>query len=119
MSFGKPFRAAPVRLGARYQAKTRRARRNRAVQLLAFAAAASMAAVGLLAAVADESGPSAPDQASLSSAARGIAQRSVYYPYCDAARAAGAAPILAGQPGYRPELDRDGDGIACEPYRGQ
>jgi Excalibur calcium-binding domain len=41
----------------------------------------------------------------------------VYYPNCAAARAAGAAPIYAGQPGYRPGLDADSDGIACEPYR--
>jgi hypothetical protein len=39
---------------------------------------------------------------------------SVYYANCTAARAAGAAPIYRGQPGYRPALDRDGDGIACE-----
>lgn len=39
---------------------------------------------------------------------------SVYYPNCKTARAAGAAPIYAGQPGYRPGLDRDGDGVACE-----
>jgi hypothetical protein len=45
--------------------------------------------------------------------------RAVYYPNCDAARAAGAAPIRVGQPGYRPGLDRDGDGVACEPYRGR
>jgi hypothetical protein len=38
----------------------------------------------------------------------------VYYPNCTAARAAGVAPILIGEPGYRPKLDRDGDGIACE-----
>jgi hypothetical protein len=38
----------------------------------------------------------------------------VYYANCSAARAAGAAPIYRGQPGYRPALDRDGDGIACE-----
>lgn len=38
----------------------------------------------------------------------------VYYPNCAAARAAGAAPLYRGQPGYRPQLDRDGDGIACE-----
>jgi hypothetical protein len=43
----------------------------------------------------------------------------VYYPNCDAARAAGAAPIHRGQPGYRPPLDRDDDGIACEPWRGR
>jgi Excalibur calcium-binding domain/Protein of unknown function (DUF1524) len=39
---------------------------------------------------------------------------SVYYPDCAAARRASAAPLYAGQPGYRPGLDRDGDGIACE-----
>lgn len=36
------------------------------------------------------------------------------YPNCAAARAAGAAPIYAGQPGYSAKLDRDGDGVACE-----
>ncbi|MDX2004631.1 MAG: excalibur calcium-binding domain-containing protein [Meiothermus sp.] len=39
---------------------------------------------------------------------------SVYYPSCAAARAAGAAPVRVGEPGYRPGLDRDGDGVACE-----
>jgi len=42
---------------------------------------------------------------------------SVYYRNCDAARAAGAAPLRRGQPGYRPALDRDNDGVACEPRR--
>ena len=37
-----------------------------------------------------------------------------YYPNCAAARAAGAAPLYFGQPGYRPALDGDGDGVACE-----
>jgi micrococcal nuclease len=37
-----------------------------------------------------------------------------YYPNCDAARRAGAAPLHRGQPGYRSGLDRDGDGVACE-----
>ena len=39
---------------------------------------------------------------------------SVYYRNCAEARASGAAPLYRGQPGYRPELDRDGDGVACE-----
>ena len=43
----------------------------------------------------------------------------VFYRNCAAARAAGAAPIYRGQPGYRPEMDGDGDGVACEPYRGR
>lgn len=39
---------------------------------------------------------------------------SVYYPNCAAVRAAGAAPIRTGDPGYSSKLDRDGDGVACE-----
>ncbi len=46
-------------------------------------------------------------------------QPGAYYRYCADARAAGVAPLYAGEPGYRPELDRDGDGVACEPYRGR
>lgn len=42
-----------------------------------------------------------------------------HWPGCNAARAAGTAPIYAGEPGYRPEMDGDGDGVACEPYRGR
>lgn len=37
-----------------------------------------------------------------------------YYENCDAVRAAGAAPISVGQPGYSRQLDRDGDGVGCE-----
>lgn len=33
---------------------------------------------------------------------------------CAEARAAGAAPLYAGSPGYSSKLDRDGDGVACE-----
>lgn len=44
-------------------------------------------------------------------------ERGAYYARCDDARAAGVAPIYRGQPGYREGLDRDSDGIACEPYR--
>ena len=40
-----------------------------------------------------------------------------YYRNCAAAWAAGVAPISIGSPGYREELDGDGDGIACEPYK--
>lgn len=39
---------------------------------------------------------------------------SVYYQNCTAVRAAGAAPLYIGSPGYAPKLDRDGDGVACE-----
>ena len=41
------------------------------------------------------------------------------YRNCDEARAAGAAPVRRGEPGYGPHLDRDNDGVGCEPYRGR
>ena len=41
-----------------------------------------------------------------------------YYSSCKDARAAGVAPLYAGEPGYRSEMDGDDDGVACEPYRG-
>ncbi|MFG2191682.1 excalibur calcium-binding domain-containing protein [Streptomyces sp. NPDC048639] len=39
---------------------------------------------------------------------------SVYYLNCSAARAAGAAPVHVGDPGYGRHLDRDGDGTGCD-----
>lgn len=33
---------------------------------------------------------------------------------CSHARAEGAAPVRAGDPGYGAHLDRDGDGVGCE-----
>uniref|UniRef100_UPI00403F0B86 excalibur calcium-binding domain-containing protein n=1 Tax=Asticcacaulis sp. DW145 TaxID=3095608 RepID=UPI00403F0B86 len=36
------------------------------------------------------------------------------YSNCAEVRAAGAAPIRRGEPGYSRKLDRDGDGVACE-----
>ncbi len=37
-----------------------------------------------------------------------------YFANCSAARAAGAAPVRVGDPGYASHLDRDNDGIGCE-----
>jgi len=45
-------------------------------------------------------------------------EETAYYANCDAARVAGKSPLLSGQPGYRGELDPDGDGIACQPGSG-
>ncbi|KSU81119.1 Excalibur calcium-binding domain-containing protein [Fictibacillus enclensis] len=47
-------------------------------------------------------------------AAANQAKASVFYKNCSAARAAGAAPIHRGEPGYAKHLDRDGDGIGCD-----
>ena len=69
------------------------------------AAGLVMAAVGLLVAAGMDSDP-APSPTPSSS--------TLYFKNCDAARAAGPTPLQPGDPGYRPGLDRDGDGIACE-----
>ena len=37
-------------------------------------------------------------------------------PNCGFARLVGLAPARRGEPGYWKRLDRDGDGIACEPW---
>jgi hypothetical protein len=62
-------------------------------------------------------GPTTTSRAPTSSAAATTsrpAQPGVHYQNCDDARARGAAPVHAGQPGYRPGLDSDSDGIGCE-----
>lgn len=55
--------------------------------------------------VTDPAAPSASPAASPASGA---------FANCDAARSAGAAPLHRGDPGYSPQLDGDGDGVACE-----
>lgn len=37
-----------------------------------------------------------------------------YYQNCSAVRAAGAAPIRVGDPGFQSKFDGDGDGVGCE-----
>jgi hypothetical protein len=37
-------------------------------------------------------------------------------PNCDFARLVGLAPARLGEPGYWKHHDRDGDGVACEPW---
>ena len=55
-----------------------------------------------------------------SGASRAVgASASPVFRNCAEARAAGLAPIYRGKPGYAEHLDRDGDGVACEPYRGR
>jgi hypothetical protein len=42
------------------------------------------------------------------------APRGTVYAGCDAVRAAGAAPIRRGEPGWSDAFDGDGDGVGCE-----
>lgn len=45
-----------------------------------------------------------------------VRSQAAYISDCASARRMGIAPLYKGFPGYRASLDRDGDGIACEPY---
>ena len=49
-------------------------------------------------------------------AARLAVEATVHYAGCNQVRAAGKAPLYRGEPGYREDMDGDGDGVACEPY---
>lgn len=63
---------------------------------------------------AAESTPSRPSISLQTPNAQSNGQNATYYQNCAAVRAAGAAPIRRGQPGYGSHLDRDDDGVACE-----
>jgi len=63
-------------------------------------------------------GPEAPSGITASTAHQASSKPAVLYRNCDEARAAGAAPIFRGEPGYAAALDPDNDGVACEPYYG-
>ena len=73
-------------------------------------AAARQAADAAAAQAAQQAAKPAPAPAAPAPAA----PASAYYANCAAAKAAGAAPLYAGQPGFRPAMDGDHDGVACE-----
>lgn len=79
-------------------------------------AGACVLALALFAAVAGWLRTPSPSLDFASAPRRAVTQSNVYYSNCNAARAAGVAPIARGMPGYRAALDRDDDGWACEPY---
>lgn len=123
MSFRKPFRAVPIREGHRYRKRRARGRRSHALRFLAGAAMVG-AVVGISSAAIGEGSTDAMTGKLKSVAVSAglmrahTPQAGAYYAGCNAARAAGVAPLYESEPGYRPEMDGDGDGIACEPYRG-
>lgn len=57
-----------------------------------------------------------PPAVTMSPAERATVEGSRTYSGCNEVRALGKDPIRAGEPGYREEMDGDGDGIACEPH---
>ena len=122
MAFRKPFRAVPIRPAARYR-RARPERKGRFVASIFGSAAFFGLALGAASAGA------IPGWAAIEGAIKPLAvwagvmrarapQAGDSWPGCNEARAVGTAPIYAGEPGYREEMDGDGDGIACEPYRG-
>ncbi|MET0290062.1 MAG: excalibur calcium-binding domain-containing protein [Pseudoxanthomonas sp.] len=48
-----------------------------------------------------------------------VPARAQVFRNCAEARAAGAAPVRRGELGYGVHLDRDHDGVGCEPSRGR
>jgi Excalibur calcium-binding domain/Protein of unknown function (DUF1524) len=66
-------------------------------------------------AVAPAPAPAPPAPAPVAPApAPAPAPPTVYYENCTAVRAAGAAPIHRGEPGWQDKFDRDKDGVGCE-----
>jgi hypothetical protein len=123
MAFRKPFRAIPIREGrAHRERREGRAKRGFIAKGLQWSAIAILVGgtTGYLTSTGDNGRSRGFTLYGRIAAA--VAQREqsgsaqVYYRNCTQARAAGSAPIYAGQPGYRPALDADGDGIACEPW---
>lgn len=123
MSFDKPFRAVPIREGQRYRKQRVRKQHSLAARFLTGAAVAG-AVVGIGSVAVSEGGLAAvtvPVETVAVSAGlmrANTPQPGAYYSNCNAARAAGVAPLYYGEPGYRDGMDGDGDGIACEPYQG-
>lgn len=123
MSFNKPFRAVPIKQGKRFRRHKPKPKRT----LLAYLGGAVLVggAAGVGSVALSEGGFSGlaasvrPLAVSLGLARAREPQAGDHWPGCDAARQAGTAPIYAGEPGYREGMDGDGDGIACEPYRGR
>ncbi len=77
-------------------------------------AAAEQAAAARQAAEAAAAQAPKPAPAPVAPAPAPAAPASAYFANCSAAKAAGAAPLYRGQPGYRPAMDGDSDGVACE-----
>lgn len=141
-SGAKAAKGSTVRLGvkslekiAEEKAATEKAAADKAAAEAAAAAkaAADKAAADQAAAAQAAADQAARDKAAADQAARDAAAQqaqqapapvapapvapapaAAYYANCAAAKAAGAAPVRAGSPGYGRHLDRDGDGIGCE-----
>ncbi|GAA4761954.1 excalibur calcium-binding domain-containing protein [Novosphingobium ginsenosidimutans] len=120
MSFRKPFKAVPIKPGPRHRRNPPEHTTPRVPLLLQAALLGSVIGIGSLAFTAN-------GRAILSAGLRPAAapdgqtrepQAGDYWENCAAARRAGVSSINASEPGYRDDMDGDGDGVACEPYNG-
>jgi hypothetical protein len=118
--FGAPFPAQDYRaafavrgwhsryhLRSRSQEGTMRTRVHRGWSVLGLVAAFVVASCA-------EPGASAAPTARATPRPTPTPAATPLYRNCEAARAASAAPLRSGQPGYNRDLDGDGDGVACE-----
>jgi hypothetical protein len=112
----EPARVAAEQEAARQAEAARVAVEQEAARVAAEQEAARVAAEQEAARQAEAARVAAEQEAArvaAEQAAEEEAGSSVYYENCTAVRAAGAAPIRRGDPGYARHLDRDGDGQGC------
>lgn len=107
-------KAAAEKAAAEKAAADKAAAELAAAQQAAAEKAARDAAARQAVPVPAPAAPVAPAPAPAPAAPVAPAPAAVYYENCTAARAAGAAPVYAGSPGYGTHLDRDRDGIGCD-----
>lgn len=111
----RPFRCSyvstQVQVKAKYELWVTAAERDAIARELEKCGADGVAPVDEVPAVEPEPAPEPEPEPAVPAAEQG---GDVYYENCTAARAAGAAPLLRGEPGYRPQMDGDNDGVACE-----
>ena len=112
-SFRCEYVARQVAVKAKYTVWVTSAERDAMVRVLSSCATRALPASGPAPTTAAQPRSSTATTAPAPVPKPGTAP-TIHYANCTAVRAAGAAPILRGEPGYSSALDRDGDGIACE-----
>lgn len=86
---------------------------KRFLLLVALASATAFTATWVF----ESRGPKASENPFLTPAAAAAAAsgKQLHFDSCDQVRKAGMAPLFAGRPGWNPDLDPSGTGVACPP----
>lgn len=112
--------AAKAKAEAETKAKAAAAKVVAEAKAKATAAAKAKATAAAAAAAKAKAASAAKAKAAAAAKARTLAavpeddSSNTSYANCSEVRAAGAAPIRAGDPGFEKKFDRDGDGVGCE-----